>query len=136
MKVYEKRPAKEVIIVREGEAQENAGSYEFWILAPVYLGRATKVGNQRVITEDGQSVTNLKAAARHFLMQHDEKDLAAQQPLWTHKARNKVQVQGLDLVEKGTWAKFCEMRGLDPRNVAAMQQPYFLDQKEAEAIGL
>ena len=133
MKVYQKKPQRELIIFKPDSADQE---YEFWVIQPVYVGTARKAGTQRVITEDRQQFTNLSSAGRYLLDKMGDAELAAQQPLFVRRDTSKVEIVGLDLVEVGKWREFCKMRGLDVRNTEAMNKHYFLDQTEAKKLGV
>lgn len=131
MKIYQKKPQRDVIIVKP-DADDN--EYEFWIITPVMIGGARKVGTQRVITDDNQQFTNLNSAARYLLENANEPELAAAQPLWMKRDTKRIEIVGLDLIESGKWAEFCKLRKMDVRNTDAMGKRYFLTQDEAKNL--
>lgn len=131
MKIYQKKPLRDVIIVKP-DADDN--EYEFWIITPVKIGGARKVGTQRIITDDNQQFTNLNSAARYLLEQISEKELAAGLPLWMKRDSKRIEVVGLDLIESGKWTEFCKLRKMDVRNTEAMGKRYFVTQDEAKQL--
>lgn len=130
MKVYWKRPAKEVRIVRPGN---EGNEYEIWVLTPVCIGTALKQGTARVIV-DGTPYTNLNTAAKILLENAKEDDLAL--GMRTSVRGDHYTVSGLDLVERNAWLKFCAARKINPRSTADMAKTYSLTRSELEELGL
>ena len=133
MKAYYNRPKKDVRIVKLDAATDE---YEFWMLVPVFIGTARKLGTQRILTDDQQQFTNLSSAARYLLDKMGEPELAGEQKLYIKKETAKAKVGGTDLLAKGIWLEFCKLRNLDVRNLEALEKVYYITKAEAEDLGL
>jgi hypothetical protein len=130
--VYWKIPEKEIRIVRP----DNAGDvYELWVLTPKYIGSIEKAGTQRLIA-NGTPYTNLNAAARILLEDAGEREVASGLVVTRKQAPKVVEMQGMDLVSKNVWPKFCEIRRIDPRSMEALNKSYKLSEAELTILGV
>ena len=130
MKFYYQRPQKEIRTVKLGKDELE---YEFWVLTPVRIGSARKVGTQQIITEDNCRFTNLQSAALHFLEQHEAAPAAAKV---AHVPRETVEVAGMEIVAKGKWAEFCRMRKLNLTAAENVAKRYDLTRDELQQLGI
>jgi hypothetical protein len=125
MKVFYDAPKPEVRIVKPDRTREE---YEFWVLKPVRIGGARKEGVQQIRDDNGKMFINLYEARDEALSAQGFGELA--EPI-----SPGVKLHGLDLVEQGRWAAFCKLRGIDPRDIQAMQKDYTVSVNEITAMG-
>lgn len=128
MKVFRKLPKTEVRVRKLDSAVEE---YEFWLVKPVLIGHAVKLGSQRIQTEDGKMFSNLESVINHYVDGIPDRDIREQL-----SKSHDISVQGLDLVEQGLWPKFCRMNDINPKDMQAMQRNYRLSDKDARKLGL
>ena len=129
MKVYRKLPMTEVRIRKLDGARDE---YELWLVKPVLLGTATKLGSARLQTEDGKQYSNLENVISHYLDTAGEYELSKQYV----KPMNTKKVQGLDLVTTGKWPILCKLRELDPRDIEKMKEYFTLTPQEVYKLKL
>ena len=126
MKVYEKAPVEDVIIVR---SDKDKLEWEFYLVTPVLIGTARKAGTQRIIDDSGNTHVNLSDVIESILHTTGRRELSARlfgQP------EPEVLVKGVDLMLSGKWPKFCAARELDPRDTRLLEQQYRLNATEAK----
>lgn len=131
MKVFYSKPETEVRIVRPNDKDSY---YEFYVLKPVYVGSARRIGSQRVAGDNGREYTNLNGALRDCLESHGEQELAATVSKGAKPTSRRV--KGVDLMLQNKWVPFCEMRGLDARAVALLDKEYEINPRELSTLGL
>lgn len=127
MKVYYSKPDTEIRIVRPNDKDSY---YEFYVLKPVYVGSARRIGSQRIAGDNGREYTNLNGALRDCLESHDESELA--KTIKTKVAARRV--KGVDLMLQNKWIQFCELRGMDPRATALLEKDYDLSTREQTTL--
>jgi hypothetical protein len=132
MKVFSSKPERELRIVRPNERDSY---YEFYVLEPVYIGSARRVGTQKVLDEAGREHVNLNSALRDALEAKDMHELAAAVPVRA-KSPSRYKLTGIDLAAHGKWHLFASMRGLDVRSRTALDNSYEVTPKELQELGI
>lgn len=132
MKVWASKPLmKEVRIVKTAGRFE----YEFWLVSAVKIGGAHKAGTSRITTDMGTTYPNLNEAIVAYLDTIGEVEYAEEFRKEANVAPAVMAFDGMDIVIAGKWAKFCELRGLDPRNTSTKAM-YKLTRAEAALLGM
>lgn len=129
MKFHASQPQKEMVVYKP---DTNDQFFEVYVLRPYYVGSVRRIAPSVVQSEDGETFKNVNMAARAMLEKFNETDLASQlSERMMPRGRKRA---GMDLVEQDLWTKFCKMRGLNPRDVQAMQAEYDISPDEWDAL--
>lgn len=138
MKVHTRIPEKEIVIVRpDAEHPE----YELYLLYPVFLGHASRLGVRRIRLEDGRMVDNLELAAAAYLSAGKETEMVRRLAIDERFGKEATQqpgkvVRGSEIVEHGLWVKFKVMRRLGAVTAEVLRETYTLTADEARELGL
>lgn len=122
MKVFKARPQTEL---RVRKPDSNIDIYEMWHVQPKCLGTVEKLGNRNYRSDDGMTFANLDDVGR-YMAGRAEKDYSQVEK----KPVTRPAIKGFEIIEAGTWIKFCKMKNIDSRDTAAMHKEYHLTQQE------
>lgn len=125
MKVHFHPPKSGLVVVLSREAKDGGEEHVFWQVSPTVVGTCKKLGNMRYRADDGRTFSTLGDVSDYMT------DRASSMGLGPPRT---TQVRGMDLVARGVWHKFCELRELDVRDHDAMEMDYFLNPKERAAL--
>jgi len=133
VKLFYKRPQQHIMVVKP---DRDSTDYEIFIMTPVKLGEASKIGTQRIVTDDNHTFTNIAGAAKYLAERGGHAEVVSELGPYMRKPTNKLQVAGMDLVATQKWVEFCNLRKMDARDQKAVGKTYTLNQAEMEALGL
>jgi hypothetical protein len=127
MKVCTVLPENDVLIYRVPDKKK---TYRIFITKVVEVeGEIEQIGPKRYRTPNKDYFQNINTAGAYLLREQGHTAEADELD-----PPNTVRLAGVDLVARGYWPMFCEMRGINPRDIDQIQRDHDLRPSELVAL--